>query len=61
MATVDSTEDLVQVNLKGEKVGGRNRQPYETWLHTCLYRARTDVGGYCTGSFFYDFCVQCGW
>jgi ribulose-5-phosphate 4-epimerase/fuculose-1-phosphate aldolase len=44
MATVDSTEDLVQVNLKGEKVGGRNRQPYETWLHTCLYRARTDVG-----------------
>jgi HCOMODA/2-hydroxy-3-carboxy-muconic semialdehyde decarboxylase len=44
LITVDSTEDLVQVNLKGEKVGGRNRQPYETWLHTCLYRARTDVG-----------------
>ena len=45
MATVNSTEDLVQVNLKGEKVGGRNRQPYETWIHTCLYRARPDVGG----------------
>jgi ribulose-5-phosphate 4-epimerase/fuculose-1-phosphate aldolase len=45
MATVDSTEDLVQVNLKGEKVGGRNRQPYESWLHISLYRARPDVGG----------------
>ena len=44
MATVASTEDLVQVNLKGEKVEGKNRQPYETWLHTCLYRARPDVG-----------------
>ncbi len=44
MATVGSTEDLVQVNLNGEKVRGNNRQPYETWLHTCLYRARPDVG-----------------
>ena len=45
MAMVRSTDDLVQVNLKGEKVEGRNRQPYETWLHTGLYRARPDVGG----------------
>ena len=45
MAMVRSTEDLVQVNLKGEKVEGKNRQPYETWLHTGLYRARSDVGG----------------
>lgn len=45
MAVVRGTEDLVQVNLKGEKVEGRNRQPYEVWLHICLYRARPDVGG----------------
>jgi HCOMODA/2-hydroxy-3-carboxy-muconic semialdehyde decarboxylase len=45
MAAVDSTEDLVQVNLRGEKVEGRNRQPYESWLHIALYRARPDVGG----------------
>ena len=45
MAMVNSPEDLVQVNLKGEKVEGKNRQPYESWLHTCLYRARPDVGG----------------
>jgi L-ribulose-5-phosphate 4-epimerase len=45
MAMVRSIDDLVQVNLKGEKVEGRNRQPYETWLHTGLYRARPDVGG----------------
>jgi ribulose-5-phosphate 4-epimerase/fuculose-1-phosphate aldolase len=44
MATVGRTEDLVQVNLNGEKVAGKNRQPYETWLHTSLYRARPDVG-----------------
>ena len=37
-------DDLVQVNLKGEKVEGKNRQPYESWLHTALYRARPDVG-----------------
>jgi L-ribulose-5-phosphate 4-epimerase len=45
MATVDSVRDLVHVNLKGEKVEGRNRQPYESWLHIALYRARPDVGG----------------
>ncbi len=45
MAMVRSPEDLVHVNLKGEKVQGENRQPYETWAHTCIYRARPDVGG----------------
>lgn len=45
LALVQSIDDLVQVNLKGERVEGKNRQPYETWLHTCLYRARPDVGG----------------
>ncbi len=45
LAMVRGPEDLVEMNLKGEKVEGRNRQPYEVWLHTCLYRARPDVGG----------------
>jgi len=45
MAMVKTPDDLVTVNLKGEKVEGKNRQPYETWIHTCLYRARPDVGG----------------
>lgn len=45
LALVQKPEDLVRVNLKGERVEGKNRQPYETWLHTCLYRARPDVGG----------------
>lgn len=57
MSTVNGPEDLVQVNLKGEKVAGKNRQPYESWLHTCIYRARPDVGavarahGFTTSSF----------
>jgi ribulose-5-phosphate 4-epimerase/fuculose-1-phosphate aldolase len=45
LAMVRGPEDLVEMNLKGEKVEGKNRQPYEAWLHTCLYRARPDVGG----------------
>lgn len=45
LALVRGPEDLVEMNLKGEKVEGKNRQPYEVWLHTCLYRARPDVGG----------------
>ena len=45
MAMVASTEDLVVVDLKGEKVEGKNRQPYETWIHTCIYRVRPDAGG----------------
>jgi len=44
MAMVQAPGDLVKVNLKGEKVEGKNRHPYETWLHTCIYRARPDVG-----------------
>jgi ribulose-5-phosphate 4-epimerase/fuculose-1-phosphate aldolase len=45
LAMVREPADLVEMNLKGEKVEGKNRQPYEVWLHTCLYRARPDVGG----------------
>ena len=37
--------DLVTVDLNGERVAGSNRQPLETWLHTCIYRRRKDVGG----------------
>ena len=38
-------EDLVTVNLQGDRVEGKNQQPLETWLHTCVYRKRPDVGG----------------
>lgn len=37
--------DLVTVDLNGRRVEGSNRQPLETWLHTCIYRQRDDVGG----------------
>lgn len=42
---VQGPEDLVTVNLKGERAKGKNEQPLETWLHTCIYRQRPDVGG----------------
>jgi ribulose-5-phosphate 4-epimerase/fuculose-1-phosphate aldolase len=45
LAMVRDPEDLVEMSLKDEKIEGKNRQPYEVWLHTCLYRARPDVGG----------------
>jgi len=43
--SVQAPEDLVTVNLKGERVEGINEQPLETWLHTCIYCQRPDVGG----------------
>jgi len=42
---VNKPEDLVTVDLNGERVDGSHRQPLETWLHTCIYRQREDVGG----------------
>lgn len=45
MALVNDADDLVTVNLEGERVEGKNKQPLETWLHTCIYRNRPDVGG----------------
>jgi len=45
MDLVRTPEDLVTVNLKGERVEGKNVQPLETWLHTCIFRQRPDVGG----------------
>jgi len=44
MDLIQGPEDLVTVNLKGERVEGKNVQPLETWLHTCMYRKRPDVG-----------------
>ena len=45
MDAIDSTEDLVTVNLQGQRVEGKNVEPLETWLHTCIYRKRPDAGG----------------
>jgi HCOMODA/2-hydroxy-3-carboxy-muconic semialdehyde decarboxylase len=45
MDTVDGTEDLVTVNLQGQRVDGKNVEPLETWIHTCIYRMRSDVSG----------------
>jgi len=45
MGSVQKPEDLVTVNLKGERVKGKNMQPLETWLHTCIYRERQDISG----------------
>ena len=42
---VGKPEDLVTVDFNGEHVDGSNTQPLETWLHTCIYRRRADVGG----------------
>ena len=44
MDSVREPEDLVTVNLEGERVEGKNQQPLETWIHTCIYRKRADVG-----------------
>lgn len=44
LAFVCDPDDLVLMNLHGEKVEGKNQQPLETWLHTCIYRARPDIG-----------------
>ncbi len=41
---VQSPDDLVTVDLNGRKVAGGSDQPLETWIHTCIYRARPDVG-----------------
>lgn len=35
--------DVVELNLKGEKIGGRGRANTELPIHTCIYRIRSDV------------------
>lgn len=45
MAFVRAPSDLVVVNLKGDTVRGTQRPPLETWIHTCIYNRREDIGG----------------
>jgi HCOMODA/2-hydroxy-3-carboxy-muconic semialdehyde decarboxylase len=45
MDAVDGTADLVTVDMKGQRVDGKNMEPLETWMHTCIYRKRPDAGG----------------
>jgi HCOMODA/2-hydroxy-3-carboxy-muconic semialdehyde decarboxylase len=45
MDAVDGPEDLVTVDMRGQRVDGKNVQPLETWMHTCIYRKRPDAGG----------------
>jgi len=45
MDAVDGPEDLVTVNMRGHRVNGKNVEPLETWIHTCIYRQRPDAGG----------------
>ena len=44
LALVRRPWDLVTVDLSGRKVEGAFDPPLETWIDTCLYRARPDVG-----------------
>lgn len=45
LAFVKEVDDLVVMDLKGNRVYGRYEQPLETWLHICIYRRRPDIGG----------------
>jgi HCOMODA/2-hydroxy-3-carboxy-muconic semialdehyde decarboxylase len=45
MDAIDGPEDLVTVDMKGQRVDGKNLAPLETWMHTCIYRMRPDAGG----------------
>lgn len=45
MALVENPDDLAVVDLEGNTVSGKMQPPLETWLHTCIYRHRNDVGG----------------
>ena len=45
MDAVDRPEDLVTVDMQGHRIDGNNVEPLETWIHTCVYRKRPDVGG----------------
>lgn len=45
MDAVDGPEDLVTVDMRGQRVDGNEVEPLETWIHTCIYRKRPDAGG----------------
>ncbi len=36
-------EDILTFNLAGQKIEGEKQPNSETWIHTCIYRARSDV------------------
>ena len=36
-------EDVLTMNLAGERLEGVRQPNTESWLHTCIYRARPDV------------------
>lgn len=40
-----TTQDLVVVNFNGEKVEGALAPPEERFIHSCIYKARPDIGG----------------
>lgn len=37
-------DDVLTFNLAGQKLEGEKQPNSETWIHTCIYRARPDVG-----------------
>lgn len=36
-------EDILTFNLAGQRLEGERQPNSETWIHTCIYRARSDV------------------
>ena len=38
-----TVEDILTINLQGEKLSGQLAPVGETWIHTCIFRARPDV------------------
>ncbi|MCL5960027.1 MAG: class II aldolase/adducin family protein [Chloroflexi bacterium] len=37
-------EDILMFDLSGKKLEGEQQANSETWIHTCVYRVRSDVG-----------------
>ncbi len=44
LALVNRVSDLVVVGLDGKKISGSLEPPLEIHIHSCIYRARPDVG-----------------
>lgn len=40
-----TAEDLVIIDLDGKKVSGKLDMPEERFIHSCIYKARDDIGG----------------
>jgi L-fuculose-phosphate aldolase len=45
--TMDSLtlEDMIVIDLDGKKVSGKLDMPEERYIHSCIYKARDDIGG----------------